>query len=441
MGRILKIFLIVYFSSNPSFLFCQWDISHTMEVGKKALDHHDYTTSITFFNHIISSRSNYHKAYYLRGIAKMNLGDYIGSESDLTATIRLNPYYYDAYEQRGAVRIRLGEYTKAIEDYKVATLCYPNNPQVWYNLTLCELQSGNYSSSDSLSDVIIEKWPASTEGYLLKSWAKYGIGDLSNSENLIDKVLTQDPYNLAALTIKSNYLFRTERWEEAIAMYSRALHIHPKHVQNLLNRGLCKLKLGLDSEAATDFNLAIELNPNNPLCEKYRTYIDQDEEDKLISHLMEADDFVISKSMFLVKNTDVPTDILTKYDLIPPHNLTDYQNEAYKPDESFKTGYEHLCNHNYISAISALSKSIQQNPQIPESYYNRAFAYAYTNNFEMAIKDLDVAIEERPLFAEAYFNRGILKLLKKEKEAAKYDFSKAGELGINTAYTIIRDIN
>ena len=59
----------------------------------------------------------------------------------------------------------------------------------------------------------------------------------------------------------------------------------------------------------------------------------------------------------------------------------------------------------------------------------------------MAIKDLDVAIEERPLFAEAYFNRGILKLLKKEKEAAKYDFSKAGELGINTAYTINRDIN
>lgn len=422
-------------------MYSQWDISHTMEVGKIALDHHDYTTSISFFNNIISSRSNNHKAYYLRGLAKMNLGDFIGSESDFSATIRLNPYYYDAYEQRGAVRIRLGEYSKAIEDYKVATLCYPNNQQVWYNLTFCELQSGNFSSSDSLTDVIIEKWPASTEGYLLKSWAKYGMGDLLDSEHLIDMVLVLDPFNLVALTIKSNYLFRAAKWEEAIVMYSRALYIHPKHIQNILNRGLCKLKSGQGSEAVMDFNLAHELNPDNPLCEKYLSYIFQDEENQLISQLMTDDTFVISASMFIANNTDFSTKKLTKYDLIPPHNLTDYQNEAYNPDEFFKAGYEHLCRNDFSKAISALSKSIEINPHIPDSYYNRAFAYAYSNNFELAIKDLDAAIAERPLFAEAYFNRGIIKLFVNDKESAKYDFSKAGELGIDTAYTIIRDIN
>lgn len=156
---------------------------------------------------------------------------------------------------------------------------------------------------------------------------------------------------------------------------------------------------------------------------------------------MTENSFVISASLFLVNNIDFSTENLTKYDLIPPHNLTDYQNEAYKPDEFFKAGYEHLCRNDFSKAISALSKSIQHNPHIPDSYYNRAFAYAYTNNFELAIKDLDTAIAERPLFAEAYFNRGIIKLLVNDKESAKYDLSKAGELGIDTAYTIIRDIN
>jgi len=52
--------------------------------------------------------------------------------------------------------------------------------------------------------------------------------------------------------------------------------------------------------------------------------------------------------------------------------------------------------------------------------------------------DLDKAIELEPEFAEAYYNRGLTLIFLDEPARGALDLSKAGELGLVEAYSIIK---
>jgi tetratricopeptide (TPR) repeat protein len=59
-------------------------------------------------------------------------------------------------------------------------------------------------------------------------------------------------------------------------------------------------------------------------------------------------------------------------------------------------------------------------------------------DFRAAILDYNEAIERDPEFAEAYFNRGLARLSQGDSNRGITDLSKAGELGIVNAYSIIK---
>jgi len=58
--------------------------------------------------------------------------------------------------------------------------------------------------------------------------------------------------------------------------------------------------------------------------------------------------------------------------------------------------------------------------------------------FDLAIADLDKAIALEPEFAEAYYNRGLTRILMDDTASGALDLSKAGELGLVEAYSIIK---
>jgi hypothetical protein len=52
--------------------------------------------------------------------------------------------------------------------------------------------------------------------------------------------------------------------------------------------------------------------------------------------------------------------------------------------------------------------------------------------------DLNKAIEIEPEFAEAYYNRGLTKIYLDDLDGAAVDLSRAGELGLTSAYNVIK---
>jgi tetratricopeptide (TPR) repeat protein len=71
-------------------------------------------------------------------------------------------------------------------------------------------------------------------------------------------------------------------------------------------------------------------------------------------------------------------------------------------------------------------------------YYNRANVEAMLKDYRAAIVDYDKSIELSPTFADAYFNRGLTHIFLGNNRQGISDLSKAGELGIVSAYNIIK---
>ena len=81
---------------------------------------------------------------------------------------------------------------------------------------------------------------------------------------------------------------------------------------------------------------------------------------------------------------------------------------------------------------------IKYAPNFVYAYFNRANLRCAQRDYRAAIADYTEAIYRDPEFADAYFNRGLAYLSLGDARNGIADLSKAGELGIFNAYSIIK---
>jgi tetratricopeptide (TPR) repeat protein len=93
--------------------------------------------------------------------------------------------------------------------------------------------------------------------------------------------------------------------------------------------------------------------------------------------------------------------------------------------------------YSYDDAIEDLNKAAKLYPEFAHVYYNRATLHALSGQYPEAFEDYSRAIELSPALADAWFNRGLVQIYMKDTRKGLLDLSKAGELGIREAYTIL----
>jgi len=92
-------------------------------------------------------------------------------------------------------------------------------------------------------------------------------------------------------------------------------------------------------------------------------------------------------------------------------------------------------------AADDLKCAISFSPNNQYLHYNFATMQAIMGHYDEAIESYTRALQLDDLLAEAYFNRGIAYSRSGDSKAAIRDLSKAGELGIYTAYSIIKKLS
>jgi tetratricopeptide (TPR) repeat protein len=88
--------------------------------------------------------------------------------------------------------------------------------------------------------------------------------------------------------------------------------------------------------------------------------------------------------------------------------------------------------------LDDFNQAARLNPHSAFILYDRANYYAVRKDYAHAIDDYTAALRIDPNLAEAYYNRGIVRQLSGNTNGGISDLSKAGELGLFDAYSVIR---
>jgi len=90
------------------------------------------------------------------------------------------------------------------------------------------------------------------------------------------------------------------------------------------------------------------------------------------------------------------------------------------------------------NVLADLNHALSLDGQNAYLYYNRGCFYAQRQDYAQAMEDFTRVLAIDANLAEAYYNRGLCAIYRKQVEAGISDLSKAGELGLYTAYSIIK---
>lgn len=208
----------------------------------------------------------------------------------------------------------------------------------------------------------------------------------------------------------------------SIDEYSSKIALHPADADAYFGRALDFTLVQDFTEAIKDYSKAIELRPDFAMAYFNRAIVRYKQLDYNLSQVTEVEDGLSSMSMNLT---------VGKSSTVVKNNNTQPDPASSQLKEN-KRAYEHeMITRDYDMVIKL-------NPGFVYAYFNRGNLRCAQRDFRAAILDYNEAILRDPEFAEAYFNRGLSRLSLGDANRGIADLSKAGELGIINAYSIIK---
>jgi len=142
-----------------------------VQFGKNELKKGNFKEAIRYLNNAVSHRPASYEGYFLRGIAKYNLGDFIGAEQDFSEATKYDPYNSDIYHYRAISRSRQYNFGGALQDYTTAIKLNPKNPLFYLNKARAFLFLHDYDSAIWYLDHTIDLKYRKVEVYVLRGMA------------------------------------------------------------------------------------------------------------------------------------------------------------------------------------------------------------------------------------------------------------------------------
>ena len=335
----------------------QINTDQVLRVGQNALYFEDYMLSIQYFNRVIQAKPYLAQPYFFRAIAKLNLEDYNGAETDASKAIELNPFLTDAWEVRGVARQNLGKNADAIADYDHALQLIPRNRQLLFNKALAQSDIDDYEGADSTFSALLTYYPGFDSGLLGRARLNLSRSDTVAAVADIDKAIGINPNAVNAYIMRADIAInRDSDFDAARADLDQAIRLQPRLAGLYVNRAYVRYKLQDFFGAMADFDYAIELDPLNDHALFNRALLN-----------MEA------------QANDRALDDLNRVLELRPDNISAHYNRTliYMKKGMWK------------EALGDVELVIADDPGLPEPYFIRAEIYDHLGRAQKARADYD----------------------------------------------------
>ena len=438
------------------------------------------------FNRAVACDTTYVPSYFNRALAWSTLNRPMQTLADFDRVIALDSTSSLAYFNRAIVRSQIGDYNRALEDYDMVARYSPNNVLVYYNRAALQSQLGNLPAAIADYSRAIDLYPDFANAYLGRSRLRYLMQDIEGAradQATATTKIAEYQSRLRDSTFSYSIYADTSRQFNQLLAFDTEAGSRFERIANVENEiGLLPLfKFTLTQEGTIQ---AIDPETRHDMERVYQFIDDVGNKHLVLANTpsdMPADSLVaLDRQLAVTLDTRIATwedlfergvtqSLIRQYTgaianytaaiNANPSNAFLYINRSATQCEmidfisSIDNGYHRISvetdpanqlnntstrTYDYEEAISDLNKAAKLYPGFPYIYYNRANLYCLSGNLPAALDDYTRAIELDPEFAEAYFNRGLMQIFLKDTRKGCLDISKAGELGIREAYTVLK---
>ncbi|MFV0397882.1 MAG: tetratricopeptide repeat protein [Bacteroidales bacterium] len=439
-------------------------------------------------------------ALYNRGLLRMQVGDNNRAIEDFTKVLMIEPDNYFAYYNRSLLNSEVGNFRNAIEDITMVIERYPQFVPAYYLRSEAKrkLQDRDGAEKDYWTALTIER--DYREGKLKNNSSLANsdstlVDDNSDSDEKVRKAEDKNINKFNRLMMANNenttlkrefenelrgrvqdrntnvdlqpmflltYYERTDKISQAI--------VYLQSIEEFNRRGDLKwtIKVTNDLAPLTEDQIARHFES----IDAYSKQIGNNRQNDVINYFGRSIDFMLVQDyssaieeLDRVLEKD-PNFTLALYNrAVLRYKQLEYQRSANKSENEFiSSGSLNLSpssrrnssnqgfasamlnqnedrNTSYEQVVKDLDKLIAIEPSNFYAIYNRGNIKCAEKNYRYAIIDYTEAIRIEPDFAEAYYNRGLVYLFLGDNQKGIMDLSKAGEMGIVSAYNIIKRIS
>ncbi|OAV67178.1 lipoprotein NlpI [Bacteroidales bacterium Barb4] len=450
----------------------------------------DLRGAMADYDQVINMDSRNLIARFNRGLLRFQVGDNNRAIEDFDLVIGQDPDNYPARYNRALLRYETGNYLGAIDDYDTVLNEYPNFLPAYYSRAEAKRKVNDPAGADKDYLLAYEK-----EEQLRKDRAAGKTSDPTDAA-AEDNTREQSDKNIG----KFNRLVVYDKDEERRNKYQsdirgrvqdrdvrvdlepqfiltyyekpdpvKKIIYYDKSVEAFNNRMLLPMKLLLtNQEAALNEG---QIATHFASIDRHSSLIEQ-HPDNATAHFARAVDYMLVQDFQeAIKNYDQAIALAPSFApayfnraAVRYKQLEYTLSQASAAVEDFSSGMtlsiggkksnaaaanaatdlpsaqlrENKRSYEHEMIVRDYDILIQLNPDFVYAYFNRGNLRCAQRDFRAAALDYTAAIERDPDFAEAYFNRGLARLSQGDANRGIADLSKAGELGIINAYSIIK---
>ena len=435
------------------------DTANTFAYFNRALMYYEqqkYHEAMADLNRVLKDEPGNALTLYNRGLINAQLGAYEEALDDMDRVLNINPQNVLAYFNRASVFIEMGQYRNALEDYDKAIELYPDFAKAYMNRSYVKNLMGKHKEAKKDYDIAQKK----VSEYRQKSAAeKESFADttrkysslISLDAEFAKKNFDDELLQHRDIDIKLRPLYRfVPVGEKDVTTYA----LDRTYRSTLVEIFRASLPSGVEirnSEVTLDERMIASLEtaawngtaPENLFLRALYDYYQKQFNSALAYYTGAIDE------------TSSDDDITRRYAAFYHMNRGYLRAEMIDFISSIENNVQILSmddtgatrarvrdqitrQYDYTDAIDDMKKAAELVPDLPYIHFNLGNLYCLSSEHVNSIESYTKAIELYPYMGDAYFNRGLVLIYLKDKEKGCIDLSRAGELGVQDAYGVIK---
>ena len=233
--------------------------------GRQALSDGKYALAIENFNVLSRLDTTDYWSFFFRGIAKYNLGDLRGAQTDFDTSVRLNPVFTNGFHYRAITESRFGDYDAAFRDFDRALELRPGQTGIYFSRGVANFLAQKFEEAVADFDYYIKKEPSDPAAYLNRGASFLFLADTTRALEDYNRAIRLDRLEPEGFVRRARVYAAQSRYEEAISDLDRAISLDKENTLAYFNRALLFYEQKRYNEAMADLDTVLEYEPGNAL--------------------------------------------------------------------------------------------------------------------------------------------------------------------------------